>query len=99
MREDTRYSNGFVDPRRRSNANAVRVTFKDGSQSERVEVEYPIGHPHRRNEALPLLMRKFEHNISRTYASKKARMVLDACNDRERLTVLPITDFLDLPVV
>jgi len=99
VREDTRYSSGFVDPRRRSNANAVRVTFKDGSQSERVEVEYPIGHPHRRNEALPLLMRKFEQNISRTYASKKARMVLDACNDRQRLTTSPVTDFLDLLVV
>jgi len=46
-----------------------------------------------------LLMRKFEHNISRTYASKKAHMVLDAFSDRERLTVLPIIDFLDLLVV
>ena len=44
-------------------------------------------------------MRKFEQNISRTYASKKARMVLDACNDRQRLTTSPVTDFLDLLVV
>jgi 2-methylcitrate dehydratase len=61
--EGPRYSQDYLDPAKRSIANAVRVVFADGTATERVEVEYPLGHPRRRNEARPLLAAKLLENV------------------------------------
>jgi 2-methylcitrate dehydratase len=60
--EGPRYSADYLDPAKRSIANAVRVVFADGTATERVEVEYPLGHPRRRAEARPLLEAKLRAN-------------------------------------
>jgi 2-methylcitrate dehydratase len=39
------------------------VFFKDGSQSPRVQVDYPIGHRKRRAEGMPVLVKKFETSV------------------------------------
>ena len=57
--EDSQYSKDYLDPQKRSIANAVQVFFKDGSSTEKVVVEYPIGHRRRRAEGMPLLVKKF----------------------------------------
>ena len=57
--EDPQYSKDYLDPEKRSIANAVQVFFKDGSSTEKVVVEYPIGHRRRRAEGMPLLVKKF----------------------------------------
>src|SRR6516165_4483975 len=62
--EDARYSEDYLDPDKRSIANAVQVFFKDGSATEKVAVEYPIGHRRRRAEGIPLLVNKFEANLN-----------------------------------
>ena len=49
--EDKRYSSGFLDPKLRSNANAICVHFKDGSSTKRMEVEFAAGHPRRLRKA------------------------------------------------
>jgi 2-methylcitrate dehydratase len=61
--EERRYSVDYLDPEKRSIANAVQVTFQDGTATERVEVEYPLGHPRRRSEARPLLEAKLRTNL------------------------------------
>jgi 2-methylcitrate dehydratase len=66
--EEPRYSSDYLDPDKRSIANAVRLVFADGSATERVEVEYPLGHPRRRDEARPLLRAKLRRNLSAAYA-------------------------------
>ena len=58
--EDPRYSRDYLDPSKRSIANAVQVFFTDGSTTPRVEVEYPLGHRRRRAEAMPQLEQKFQ---------------------------------------
>jgi 2-methylcitrate dehydratase len=63
VREEPRYSRDYLDPDRRSIANAVRVVFADGSATERVEVEYPLGHPRRRAEAGAPLRAKLEASV------------------------------------
>jgi 2-methylcitrate dehydratase len=63
VREEPRYSVDYLDPAKRSIANAVQVTFADGTQTERVEVEYPLGHPRRRAEARPLLEAKLRASL------------------------------------
>ena len=42
--EDKRYSDDYHDPSKRSIANAIQIFFKDGSSTEKVEIEYPVGH-------------------------------------------------------
>ena len=58
--EDPRYTKEYLDADKRSIANAVQVFFKDGSRTDNVAVEYPIGHRRRRAEGMPLLVKKFE---------------------------------------
>jgi 2-methylcitrate dehydratase len=67
VREQPRYSADYFDPAKRSIANAVRVVFADGSATERVEVEYPLGHPRRRAEAVPLLRSKLRRNLAASF--------------------------------
>ncbi|HEY9445630.1 MAG TPA: bifunctional 2-methylcitrate dehydratase/aconitate hydratase [Burkholderiales bacterium] len=95
LQEDSAFSRGFLAPDQRSNANAIRVHFNDGTSTERLVVEYPMGHPKRRAEGIPMLLQKFEKNVVRAYAGKQRRRVLAMCLDRERLAAMPIHRFMD----
>jgi len=75
--EDPRYSVDYLDPAKRSIANAVRVVFADGSATERVEVEYPLGHPRRRAEAKPLLREKLRTNLAAAGLEEHVELLLD----------------------
>src|SRR2546422_1085734 len=44
VREDPRYSREYLEPEKRSIANAVQIFFNNGNSTEKNEVEYPIGH-------------------------------------------------------
>lgn len=94
--EDLRYSREYLETDKRTNANAVRVHFKDGTSTERAEVLYPLGHRARRAEATPLLLRKFERNVSRVFADKRTKTILAACAHREHLEQMPVHKFIDL---
>lgn len=93
--EDPAYTQGFLSPAKRSNANAIRVHFSDGTATRRLAVEYPVGHPRRRREGRPLLLRKFEINVARVYAGKQRQRVLALCLDRKMLDALPVHRFID----
>ncbi|HUR56073.1 MAG TPA: bifunctional 2-methylcitrate dehydratase/aconitate hydratase, partial [Opitutaceae bacterium] len=93
--EDERYSREFLAPDRRSNANAIRVSFTDGTDTGRIEVEFPVGHPRRRKEGIPLLVEKFERNVARVYAAKQRRRILELWADRKRLSALPVNELMD----
>lgn len=96
VREDKHYSREYLDPEKRSNANAIRVHFADGTATPRVEVEYPLGHRARRKEGAPLLLEKFRRNVARAFPEKQCRAVLDVCCDRVRLSVMPVNEFMDM---
>lgn len=53
--ENKEFSQDYLDPEKRSIANAIQIHFKDGSSTEKVIVEYPIGHRRRRQEGVPVL--------------------------------------------
>lgn len=94
--EDPRYSRDYLDPERRAIANAVQVFFRDGSWTRKVEVEYPLGHPRRRTEALPLLREKFESSVRRRYPPAQADRILEICSDTEALRAMRADGFMDL---
>lgn len=65
--EDKSFSIDYLDPEKRSIANAVQVFFKDGTSTERIEVHYPIGHRRRREEGIPELIKKFRASLTTRY--------------------------------
>jgi 2-methylcitrate dehydratase len=93
------YSRDYLDPQKRSVANAVQVFFKDGSKTARVEVEYPLGHPRRRTEGLPLLRRKCEVNLASRLTDRQVRAALDLWDDAERIEQMPVEEFVGRFVV
>jgi 2-methylcitrate dehydratase len=94
--EDPHYSKDYLDPNKRSIANAVQVFFKDGSATEKVAVEYPIGHRRRRAEGIPLLVKKFEANLASRLAPDQCKKILALCLEPPRLQSTPINEFIDL---
>jgi aconitate hydratase 2/2-methylisocitrate dehydratase/2-methylcitrate dehydratase len=72
------------------------VFFKDGSSSENIAVEYPIGHRRRRGEGIPELVKKFKVNLARRFDAKKQAEVLALCLDQAQLEAMPVNVFVDM---
>jgi 2-methylcitrate dehydratase len=96
--EEPRYSRDYLDPDKRSIANAVQVFFSDGSCTDRVEVEYPIGHRRRRQQALPLLVQKCRNNLTSRLPAGRAASFIELCLDGGRLAAMPASDFMEMLV-
>jgi 2-methylcitrate dehydratase len=94
--EDKRFSTDYLDPEKRSVANGIQVFFTDGSTTEEVVVEYPIGHWRRRAEGIPALETKFKTSLGRRFPAKQAAAVLALCKDQRRLEETPVHAFVDL---
>lgn len=97
--EDGRYSREYHEPDKRSIANAVQVFFKDGSATEKVAVEYPVGHRRRRAEGIPLLERKFRANVATRFPQGQADAIMDLLSDAERLENCSVPEIMDLMVI
>lgn len=63
------YELDYHDANKRAIANSVRVLFKDGTSTEKVEMLYPLGHPRRRVDALPVARQKFCRAVSTQYST------------------------------
>jgi len=93
--EDPQYSRDYLDPDKRSIANAVQILFKDGTRTPRIEVEYPIGHRRRRSEGIPLLVEKFERSVATQFDTEQAGKI---CAAFTHLDTMPVRDFMGLLV-
>jgi 2-methylcitrate dehydratase PrpD len=93
--ENKQWSRDYLDPAKRSIANAVQVFFKDGTKTANVAVEYPIGHRRRRKDGVPLLEAKFRTNLARRFADKQRQAILDLCRDQKKLEATPVNEFVD----
>jgi 2-methylcitrate dehydratase len=97
--EDPRYTKDYLDPEKRSIANAVQVFFQDGSSTPKVEVEYPIGHRRRRAEGIPVLEAKFLAALRTRFPKSQAQRIYDLCQDEARLMATSVNQFVDLFVI
>jgi 2-methylcitrate dehydratase len=94
--EATQYSKDYLDPEKRSIANAIQIFFKDGTATPNIAVEYPIGHRRRRAEGMPLLMKKFETNLASRFGTAQCESILSLCTDARALDSTPVDKFIDL---
>ncbi len=97
--EDPQFTRDYLDPHKRSIANAVTVRLKDGRELPEVVVEYPIGHKRRRAEGIPLLIEKFRRNLARRFPEKQQHAIAALSLDQARLERTPVNEYLDLYVI
>lgn len=97
--EKAEYSRDYYDPEKRSIANAIQIFFKDGTHTQNVEVEYPIGHRRRRAEGIPHLEQKFRTNLARRFPVRQQQAILALALDQKRLEQTPVNEFVDLFVI
>jgi 2-methylcitrate dehydratase len=96
VRENELFTRDYFDPEKRGIGNALQIFFKDGSSTERVEVNYPIGHRRRREEGIPVLVRKFEDAVAGRFGEDQAAAIIAACEDQKALEKMSVPDFVDL---
>ncbi|OZB44760.1 MAG: 2-methylcitrate dehydratase [Thiomonas sp. 13-66-29] len=94
--EDPQFTKDYHDPDKRSIANALTVTFKDGSRLPEIVVEYPIGHRRRREDGIPLLEAKFRTNLARRFAPRQQERIVRASLNAATLAAMPVHEYVDL---
>lgn len=99
VEEDAAFSRAYLDPSRRAIANAVQVVFADGSTTDDVVVEYPVGHRRRRGEGTLLLHAKFGRNLRRRFPDAQIARIRRVVADRETCARMPVDHFTDLFVI
>ncbi|MCK5893786.1 MAG: bifunctional 2-methylcitrate dehydratase/aconitate hydratase [Endozoicomonadaceae bacterium] len=97
--EDERYSREYHEPEKRSIANSIQVFFKCGDSTEKVTVEYPVGHRRRRKEGIPLLETKFKTNLATRFPEGQSETIFNLCKNQAKLEATPVNAFMDLLVI
>jgi 2-methylcitrate dehydratase len=94
VKENAEFTKDYYDPQKRYIGNAVQVFFKDGSSSERVAVDFPIGHRKRRAEGMPVLVKKFESSVAAHFQPRQSESIKAIFADRKALMAMPVSDFM-----
>jgi len=97
--EDIRFTREYLDADKRSIGNRIEILFRDGTRTDSVEVEYPIGHRRRRKEAFPLLIEKFLASAQGHLPADHVERIIDLWNDPQRMLRMRISEWMQLFVV
>jgi 2-methylcitrate dehydratase len=97
--ENKKFTEEYYAADKRYIGNAVQVFFKDGSSTERVEVDYPIGHRKRRTEGMPVLVKKFESSVATHFSTSQASAITHLFADKARLSTMQIDDLVSATLV
>jgi 2-methylcitrate dehydratase len=92
--ENATFTQEYYDPNKRYIGNAVQVFFKDGTAGQRVQVDYPIGHRKRREEGMPVLVKKFEASIAAHFNPKQTESIKAMFKDPVVLAEMPVSEFV-----
>lgn len=93
--EDERYSREYHEADKRSIANAIQIFFNDGTQTDQIAVEYPVGHRRRREESIPLLEEKFRRNLATRFPRQRCEQIFSLCQDAARLESTSVAAFME----
>jgi 2-methylcitrate dehydratase len=94
LHEDRGFSLDYRDPDKHALANAVQVFFRGGTHTERIAVEYPLGHHRRRAEGLPLVFDKAEAALRTRFDEDRAEEIVDLFDRPAGLESLPVDKFM-----
>lgn len=97
--ENERFSHEYHDPEKRSIANSMKLVFNDGTESELITIEYPIGHKRRREEGIPVLLSKFRNNLATRLPADRVEKIINTMSDTNSLVAMKVSDFMAMWVV
>ena len=82
--EEPQFTKDYYEFSKRHISNSIEIVYSDNSISEKVTIENPIGHPSRREEAIPLLKDKFLRNVKSVFEAERALKVWDKVINLEK---------------
>ncbi|MDI9239069.1 bifunctional 2-methylcitrate dehydratase/aconitate hydratase [Lysobacter sp. LF1] len=91
VRENPDFTRDYFDPDKRFIGNSVQVFFADGTATQKVSIDYPVGHRRRRAQGIGLLMEKFERAVRMKLPAGQADELLALAARPEELEVISIT--------
>ncbi|WP_321157829.1 bifunctional 2-methylcitrate dehydratase/aconitate hydratase [Providencia stuartii] len=98
-REEPSFTQDYHDPDKRSIANGLTIKLKDGQVFDELLIEYPVGHKRRRQEGIPLLLKKYRTNLARQFPETQQLRILAASLDKPLLEAMSVNEFMDLFVI
>ncbi|MCL6711889.1 bifunctional 2-methylcitrate dehydratase/aconitate hydratase [Pseudomonas sp. R2.Fl] len=96
VNENPDFTRDYLDPGKRFIGNAVQVFFSDGSRTERIAIDYPVGHRRRRQEGMPLLMAKCEAALRGRLPEEQVDRLMALARTPERLDALAMDELMAL---
>jgi 2-methylcitrate dehydratase len=94
VKENATFTKEYYSADKRYIGNAVQVYFKDGTATQRIQVDFPIGHRKRRGEGMPVLVQKFESSVAEHFAPKQTESIKAMFADRKSLGSMAVSDFV-----
>jgi 2-methylcitrate dehydratase len=94
--EEPRFTRDYLDPDKRSIGNAIQIFFADGTATERIAVEYPVGHRRRRAEGEPLLRAKLEHNLATRFPAARVAQIAGLIDRPQAFDRTTVAEFLGM---
>ena len=82
--EEPQFTKDYYEFSKRHISNSIEIVYSDNSISEKVTIENPIGHPSRREEAVPLLKDKFLRNVKSVFEAERALKIWDRIINLEK---------------
>jgi 2-methylcitrate dehydratase len=95
VRENPQFTKDYFDPDKRYIGNAVTVHFRGGG-SERVAIDFPIGHRERRAEGIPVLVAKFEDALAGALPRRRVEHIRALIGDVMRFEATPVHELMEL---
>lgn len=96
--EDPQFTVDYYDENKRAIGNAIQVYFKDGTHTDKVSIDYPLGHRRRRAEGIPLLLKKFKSSLLSSFPAIKTEEIYALCMDKKKIESMPVNHFMELIV-
>lgn len=95
VRENESFTKDYYDLEKRAIGNSIQVFFTDGTSTDRVEVQYPIGHRNRREEGIPVLQEKFKNSLNDVFDPEQCERILSTFEGAESLDPMSASEFMD----
>jgi len=93
VKEDPRFTEEYFDADKRAIGNSVQVFFKDGSSTDKITIDYPVGHRRRREEGIPLLEEKFEAAVRGHFGARQADAIVEAMHKPRETSDMDVHEF------
>ena len=94
VKENPDFTRDYYAADRRFIGNALQVFFRDGTVTQRIAVDFPIGHRQRRAEGIPVLVKKFASSVAAHFDGTQAAAINTLFADRSRLEAMPVDDMV-----